>query len=49
MMPLRGMNGYISPRLNEHIRDNLEAYKELAQDLPVEIEKAKEIYDSEWT
>jgi putative nucleotidyltransferase with HDIG domain len=49
MMPLRGMNGYISPRLNEHIRDNLEAYKELAQDLPAEIEKAKEIYDSEWT
>lgn len=49
IMPLRGMNGFISPRLNEHIQHNLEAYKELARDLPVEIENAKEIYDSEWT
>jgi len=49
IVPLRGMNGFISPRLSQHIQDNFEAYEELARDLPIEIENAKEIYDSEWT
>ncbi len=49
MVPLKGMNGFISPPLSDHIQAHLELYKGLARDLPEEIEKAKEIYDSEWT
>ena len=48
IVPLKGMNGFISPPLSDHIREHVEVYKGLAHDLPGEIEKAKEIYDSEW-
>jgi putative nucleotidyltransferase with HDIG domain len=44
---VNGMQGQLAPVLFEHVRDNLMEYKSLANDLPKEMAKAKEIYDNE--
>jgi hypothetical protein len=36
----------LSPPLFEHISDNLMEYKSLAKDLPEEMAKAREIYET---
>jgi len=41
-----GMDAMLSPPLVAHIRDNVEEYKVLVQDLPDEMSKAKELYES---
>lgn len=42
-----GMRVILSPPLVAHVRDNIEEYKVLARDLPDEISKAKDLYESE--
>ncbi|MBF0204155.1 MAG: HDOD domain-containing protein [Desulfamplus sp.] len=44
---LPDMKGELSPPLMIHIRDNIKEYKALAEDLPEELAKAKEIYSLE--
>ena len=44
---INGMQGRLSPALFEHMRDNLLEYKSLANDLPEEMAKAKEIYENQ--
>jgi putative nucleotidyltransferase with HDIG domain len=43
---VNGMATSLSPPLFEHIRDNLMEYKSLAKDLPEEMAKAREIYET---
>jgi len=42
-----GMKASLSPGLAAHVKDNLIEYKALVRDLPDEIAKAKEIYESD--
>lgn len=44
---VEGMTTSLSPPLVDHISDNLMEYKALAKDLPGEIAKAKEIYETQ--
>ena len=44
---INGMKAKLSPVLFEHMKDNLVEYKSLANDLPDEMAKAKEIYESQ--
>jgi putative nucleotidyltransferase with HDIG domain len=44
---INGMAAGLSPPLFDHISDNLMEYKSLAKDLPGEMAKAKEIYESQ--
>ena len=46
-MPIPGMKTVLSPPLYIHIRENLDEYKTLARDLPEEIVKAKDLYESQ--
>lgn len=41
-----GMKSLLSPPLASHIRDNVGEYKTLVKDLPDEMSKAKELYES---
>ena len=43
---LPGMDGGLSPPLIAFIKDNVKEYKAVARDLPDEMEKAKELYES---
>jgi putative nucleotidyltransferase with HDIG domain len=43
---LQGMNGTLSPRLADHVRNNLDEYKALIRDFPEEMSKAKELYET---
>jgi len=45
--PLSGMDAVISADLADHIRENMDEYKALARDLPDEMSKARELYESE--
>jgi putative nucleotidyltransferase with HDIG domain len=42
-----GMNGVLSPSIAKHIHDNIEEYKVLLKDLPDEMVKAKNLYQSQ--
>ncbi len=42
-----GMKAILSPDLATHVRDNIEEYKALLKDLPDEMSKAKELYESQ--
>lgn len=42
-----GMNGVLSPALATHIHENIEEYKVLIKDLPDEMSKAKDLYESQ--
>jgi putative nucleotidyltransferase with HDIG domain len=44
---INGMATSLSPPLGDHIRENLMEYKALAKDLPEEMVKAKEIYETQ--
>jgi putative nucleotidyltransferase with HDIG domain len=44
---LPGMNGKLSAPLAAHIRNYMSEYEALARDLPNEISKAKDLYDSQ--
>jgi putative nucleotidyltransferase with HDIG domain len=44
---VNGMATNLSPPLFDHLRDNLMEYKSLAKDLPDEMAKAKEIYETQ--
>ena len=44
---INGMQAKLSPVLFEHMRDNLMEYKTLANDLPEEMAKAREIYETQ--
>ncbi|MFC1821111.1 HDOD domain-containing protein [Thermodesulfobacteriota bacterium] len=41
-----GMKGQLTETLSEHIRDKLDEYKTLTMDLPEEMKKAKDIYET---
>ncbi len=41
---LPNVQNHLSQPLMVHIKDNLEEYKSLTQSLPVEMQKAKEVY-----
>jgi HD-like signal output (HDOD) protein len=42
-----GMKPMLSPDLTTYLRDNIEEYKALAKDLPDEMSKAKELYETQ--
>jgi putative nucleotidyltransferase with HDIG domain len=44
--PITGMDAEISPPLAEHIKEYMDEYKALAKDLPEEMAKASELYES---
>lgn len=44
--PMNGLDAVISTPLAAHIRENMDEYKALARDLPNEMSKARELYES---